>query len=155
MGHYGCHLDANSSPVTEKAELLIMVEAPGYNSWWQKQNGVTGVSNPIANGPSGDDDGDGLTNYSEFVAGVDPLSASSTFSCSIAPVSANSSQMQITFGPLVKGQTYTVKGTDSLTTGTWATVNIITPTAALPSTTVTVTNASGSARFYTVEIKKP
>ena len=140
--------DANNSPIVESAELLIMVAIPGYSDWWQKNNG-------IASGPAGDDDGDGLSNYFEYVAGLDPLLSSSTFIVLIAPVSGNPSQMQITYGPLIKGQTYTVKSTDSLTSGTWTSVDTFTPNAAAATKVVIVANAAVPTRFYIVAISKP
>lgn len=148
--------DANNIPIMESAELLILVEVPGYNAWWQKQNGYSTPLIPAINsGPAGDDDADGLSNYFEYVAGSDPLLSSSTFKVSVAPVSGNPSQMQITYGPLIKGQTYTVKSSDSLTSGTWTSDNTFTPNSAMTTKAVIVSNASTPARFYIVEIKMP
>jgi len=144
--------DANNAVVTETSELLIMVEVPGYNTWWQKQNGVTGVSPPIASGPAGDDDRDGLSNYFEYVAGLDPLSSGSTFSFSIAQAGGN---RLITFGPLTKGTTYTVKRTDALASGLWTSLQTVTPASATTSMTVTDTAVLNSNYFYTVGISKP
>ena len=150
--------DSNNLPVTETAELLLMVEVPGYNDWWQKQNGDAAAIPPIpaiATGPAGDDDGDGHTNYFEYVAGLDPLRASSNFRVSIAPPSAGSSQMHVTFGPLIKGKTYTVNGNESLDAETWTAVNSFTPTADMASTTISLTTPTGSTRFFMVQISKP
>ena len=155
--------DANNLPVMESAELLIFVEASGYNDWWQKQNGYTALGIPaIQSGPAGDDDGDGLSNFFEYVTGSDPLLASSDpllpgagLKVSIAPVTGNPSQMQIIYGPLITGQTYSVKCSDSLTPGTWTSVDTFTPNSAMTTKAVTVPNASMPTRFYTVEIKKP
>ncbi len=148
--------DENNSPITESAELIIFVETPGYNDWWQKQNGYSELNIPaIQFGPAGDDDGDGLSNYLEYVAGSDPLLSGSTFNISIAPVTGNPSQMEITYGPLIKGQTYTVKSTDSLTSGTWTTEDTFTPPSARTTRVVAVSNAFTPARFYTVVIQKP
>jgi hypothetical protein len=150
-------------PITESAELLLFVEAPGDNEWWQKQNGDTALGIPaIDSGPAGDDDGDGLSNLFEYVTNSDTLQSVSdprlpgaSFKVSIAPVSGNPSQMQITYGPLIKGQTYTVRSTDSLSSGTWASDNMFTPNSAMTTKVVTVTNASMLTRFYAVEINKP
>ncbi len=160
--------DTNNLPITETAELILFVEAPGYNEWWQQRNGYIALGIPaILSGPAGDDDGDGQTNYFEYVTGSDPLLHTSdprqpttdpvvpSFNVSISPVTGNPSQMQITYGPLIKGQTYAVKSTDSLTSGTWNTDNIFTPNSAMTKRVVTVSNASPTARFYSVEINMP
>jgi len=143
-------------PITESAELLLFVEAPGYNDWWQKQNGDTALGIPaIQSGPAGDDDGDGLSNLFEYVTNSNPLLPGASFTVSCAPVPGNPSQMQITYGPLIKGQTYTVKSSDSLTSGTWTSDNTFTPNTAMTTKAVIVSNASTPARFYIVEIKMP
>lgn len=161
--------DTNNLPITESAELLILVEVPGYNEWWQQQNGYTSLSLPaIQSGPAGDDDGDGLTNYFEYVTGSDPLLHTSdprqpnppdlvvpSFKVSMTPVTGNPSQMEIKYGPLIKGQTYTVRSTDSLGSGIWTSENTFTPNAAMTTRVVTVSSASTPARFYTVAITKP
>jgi len=166
---------SNNLPVTETAELLLMVEVPGYNDWWQKQNGNATLSIPaIQSGPAGDDDGDGLTNFFEFMTGSDPLLHTSdprnpnpidnngvqapvvpSFKLILEPVAGNPSQLQITYGPLIKGQTYTVRSSDSLSSGTWTSVDTFTPNAAMVTRVVTVSTPSTPARFYTVEIQKP
>jgi len=149
-------INTNNVPITESAELLIFVEAPGYNAWWQKQNGDTALSIPAINsGPAGDDDGDGLSNLFEYVTDSDPLQSGAGFSVSIAPVTGNPSQMQITYGPLIKGKTYTVKSADSLTSGTWASVNSFTAKSAATTNVIIVNSAVAPRCFYTVEISKP
>ena len=148
--------DAGGVPATETAELLIMVETPGYNGWWQKQNGYPELNIPeIQTGPAGDDDGDGHSNYFEYVVGTDPLLATSRFAVSILPASEDPSELEVTFGPLVKGQTYIVKASASLTPATWFPVETSTPNRSLESETVTIVPSTDSARFYTVEIIKP
>jgi hypothetical protein len=99
---------------TETAELMIMVEIPSYNDWWQKQAsyqrnpGGTLILDPNTNAaivvnefenslPGDDADGDGLNNYFEYVAGLDPMYGGSNFSVSVAP---SGRTRMLTFGPL-------------------------------------------------------
>jgi len=162
--------DANNLPITETSELILFVEAPGYNEWWQQQNGYTDLSvAAIQSGPAGDDDGDGLTNYFEYVTGSDPLLHTSdtrrpastpypfvaSFNCSIAPATGDPSKMQITYGPLIAGTTYTVKSSNSLTSGQWSVVgSSYTPNSAETTKTISFTMPA-STTFYTVAINKP
>jgi len=148
--------NTNNVPITETSELILFVEASDYNGWWQKQNGDTALGIPAINsGPAGDDDGDGLSNLFEYVTDSDPLLPGASFTVSCAPVPGNPSQTQITYGPLIKGQTYIVKSSDSLNSGTWTSDNTFTPNTAMTTKAVIVSNASTPARFYIVEIKMP
>jgi hypothetical protein len=86
------------------------------------------------------------------VAGLDPLSSGSTFTFLTAQ--AGGSRL-ITFGPLTKGTTYTVKRTDALASGVWTSLQTVTPASATTSMTVTDTTVLNSNYFYTVGISKP
>ena len=180
---------STNAPITETSELIIFVEAPGYNDWWQKRsipainadgsaildNKDKPIEIQLGSGPAGDDDGDGLTNFFEFVTGSNPqLHTSDTrnpnpvnattglqdsvvpsFNVSVEAVPGNPAQLQITYGPLIKGLTYTVKSTGSLSSGTWTSENTFAPTSDMAEKVLTLTSASTPSRFYTVEITKP
>ena len=99
----------------------------------------------VALNPSADDDGDGMSNAAELVAGTNPMSASSNFVASTSRPSANS--VTVTWTP-VAGRTYKVQATDNLTSGVWN--NLATGQT---SGSYTENSVSSSARFYRVVVE--
>lgn len=110
---------------------------------------------PNANAaPLLDPDNDGFNNLFEFTAGIVPTDALSVFHYRIESVAGFPAQKKLIFSPLVSGRTYTMK------TGTTLDAPMTTLTGSTSIDTgneraVTDTNATGSAKFYTVEIVKP
>ncbi len=135
----------NSAGFTTAALTLTVVSA--YTAW-AGQNG-------LVQGPQGDDDGDGNSNYFEFISGLDPTNATSAFSVRIAPVAGQPNQTAITFSPVVIGRTYTVKRSDSLTPGSWTPLSGSTASDVGNQRTVIDTGAAGVKGFYFVEISYP
>ena len=123
----------------------------GIGDDWQVQ--YFGLSNPNA-APLLDPDGDGHNNRFEFTAGIIPTDAASKFNWRIDPVPGFPNQKKLIFSPLVPGRSYTVKTATTLgvpmTPLTGSTF-----TDAGNERTVTDTNATGGAKFYSVEIVKP
>lgn len=109
----------------------------------------------LVQGPQGDDDEDGNSNYFEFIAGLDPRNTNSVFTLKITPVAGQPNQMAIHFGPIVIGRTYTVKRADSLTPGLWTPLSGSTSSEIGNQRTVIDTGASGVKAFYVVEIRYP
>ena len=109
----------------------------------------------LTQGPEGDDDGDGNSNYFEFVAGLVPNNAASTFKTTVAPVSGQANQMAIVFSPIISGRTYKVKSSDSLASGTWA--DLVNPIVSDAGDVRTIIDsaATGDRKFYVIEIINP
>ncbi|NDA67641.1 MAG: hypothetical protein EBY09_13535, partial [Verrucomicrobia bacterium] len=131
---------------TDTATLNIVVLS-AYTVWANQ--------NLLTQGPNGDDDGDGNTNYFEFIAGLDPKNPSSVFAVKIARVPGQSNQAAISFKPIVAGRTYTVKSSDSLASGTWTPLSGSTSSDVGNERTVTDTGATGAKKFYLIEISYP
>ena len=98
---------------------------------------------------SADPDGDGWTNAQEFASGTDPNDRTSLLKVDQMKISG--SDLLLSF-PTVSGKTYRVERSDTLQTGSWATVQ-----ADIPGTggTVQVADAAGAAqpkRFYRIVI---
>jgi hypothetical protein len=96
-----------------------------------------------------DDDGDGMTNLAEFVAGTAPNDANSLLRIvNITTVSPGSYQISWTSVP---GRRYRVWYRDALTSGAW---QLATADSILATGTITThTTATGSAqRFYKVQV---
>ena len=139
-------ITATNSGGSTTASLSIAVVS-AYTAWATQYH--------LVQGPNGDDDGDGNSNYFEFIAGLDPTNAGSAFTVKIAPVAGQMNQMAISFGPIVSGRTYTVKCSDTLTPGSWIPLSGSTSSDAGNVRTVVDTGAAGAKKFYIVEISSP
>ena len=135
----------NTGGSTDAALNLAVVSA--YSAWSTQYQ--------LTQGPEGDDDGDGNSNYFEFVAGLIPNNSASVFKTTAAPVSGQVNQMTIVFSPIISGRTYKIKSSDSLAPGTWTElVNPIVSDASDVRTAID-SSATGDRRFYVIEITAP
>jgi autotransporter-associated beta strand protein len=102
----------------------------------------------LGSGPADDNDGDGQSNATEYLAGTNPKNGASFFAATIVPASGN--QFTLTW-PSVPGKTYAIETSADLA-GSWARL-ISLPAASSPATSTdyTVTNIVGSM-FYRVAI---
>lgn len=126
--------------------------SPNIPDTWQVQ--YFGINNPDA-APGVDADGTGQTNLFKYIAGLNPLDPTSRFVVSIQPVSGQSGQKQIVFTPVVVGSTYTVVSNLSLSSSNWVALSSATQNDNGQQRTVTDLSASGSAKFYRVQISRP
>ena len=125
----------------------------GIDDDWQVQ--YFGLP-PNANaGPGLDFDGTGQTNLFKFIAGLNPLDASSRFVVRAQAVPSQPTQRQIIFSPIVPGRTYFVLFKDDMTAPTWTPLPNATFTDNGSERTVLDPSAPGPQRFYHVEITKP
>ena len=106
-------------------------------------------------GPLIDADGDGQTNAFEFTAGLIPTDANSRFTFTIAPVPGQPTQKALSFVPVVAGRSYTITAKSLLTAPTWSAITASAPSDNGTTRTITDLNASGTPKFYHVEITKP
>ena len=124
----------------------------GLDDDWQNQ--YFGLNNPNA-APTQDPDGDGQTNLFEFTAGLIPTSPASRFNLTLAPVTGQPTQKRAIFSPIVAGRTYSVEYRTSLTAGTWQPLTGTTQSDNGAERTITDTSATGTAKFYRVNVSKP
>jgi type VI secretion system Hcp family effector len=89
--------------------------------------------NPLVNDANGDLDGDGMTNYEEYVAGTDPGKATSNFRVSATQVDATTARLTWTSAA---GKTYEVKASAQVN-GTYSTIKTV-PSAGDGATSTTV-----------------
>jgi subtilisin-like proprotein convertase family protein len=128
------------------AWVSIMVVSP-YAAW-SAQYGVLQAS-------EGDDDGDGNSNYFEFVAGLVPTNAGSVFKTSVSSVPGQPNQRAIVFSPVISGRTYTVKSSESLQPATWIPLSGSTSSDNGNERTVIDTAVTEAKKFYVIEIHYP
>ncbi|MGP8198824.1 MAG: hypothetical protein ACLQU4_04905 [Limisphaerales bacterium] len=102
------------------------------------------VSNALS-AANADPDGDGASNWAEYVAGTNPLDSTSVFQ--LQPGGSSSSSSFTLQWPSVVNKSYTVQSSSSLTSGSWTTLatNIVGNGQTMQWTD---SNGIGQARFY-------
>jgi hypothetical protein len=78
------------------------------------------AANPGVTDPNADNDGDGLTNYQEMLAGTDPRSGANRFQITLT--AGNGGNIQITFRSVI-GKTYRLEYRNDLIAGNWQTLS--------------------------------
>ena len=94
-----------------------------------------------------DYDGDGLTNFQEFLAGTNPQSAASRLFITGSFESTNSIRLQFN---AVSNVTYNFQSRVSLSTGSW--IQLANVPAALSNRSITITNTATPMKFYRVVV---
>ena len=124
----------------------------GIDDAWQVR--YFGMNNPQA-GPNVDADGTGQTNLFKYLADLNPLDPNSRFVLAISAVPGQPGARTLAFSPVYSGRTYTVQFTDSLTQANWTTLSNAPVSVSGTTETVTDPNATGSRRFYRVQVSMP
>ena len=135
----------NTGGSTPTSLSIAVVSA--YTAWSTQYN--------LVQGPTGDDDGDGNSNYLEFVAGLVPTNASSVFKISVSSVPGQPSQRAIVMSPIISGRTYTVKSSESLQPANWIPLSGSTSCDNGNERTVIDTAANEAKKLYVIEISIP
>lgn len=100
---------------------------------------------------TGDSDGDGMTNYQEFLAGTNPKDGASRLAATLARPNA-AAPFTVTW-PSVPGKQYTILYQNALG-GTWQTLATV-PAASAPATSTNYPDAASAGlgqRFYKVQV---
>ena len=101
-----------------------------------------------------DPDHDGVPNWQEYLAGTNPLDASSQLKFSHVSALGKSSTVLAFQWETVIGRAYAIEATSALNGGTWATVSdIYQGNGAIQ--TFNQTNLTGTARFYRLRLQNP
>jgi subtilisin-like proprotein convertase family protein len=136
---------SNTGGTTTAALNLAVISV--YSAWSTQYQ--------LTQGPEGDDDGDGYSNYFEFVADLIPNNAASVFKTTVTHVSGQANQMAIVYGPIADGRTYELKSSDSLAPGSWTALSGSTSSGLGNERKVIDTEATGTKKYYRVEINYP
>ena len=139
-------ITATNTGGSTPASVSITVISP-YAAWAAQYG--------LVQGPEGDDDGDGNSNYFEFVAGLVPTNAGSVFKTTVSSVPGQPSQRAIVISPIISGRTYTVKSSESLSPPTWISISNPPVSNAGNVRTVIDTAATEAKKFYVIEISNP
>ncbi len=125
----------------------------GIDDWWQHDH--FGADNPLA-APDMDPDGDRQDNLFEFTAGLDPTNPLSRFLLRIEPVPGQPLHKNLVFGPVVAGRSYGVLHSADPAAPAWLPLPGSPPTSDDgDQRTVTDTDATGSVKFYRIQVSRP
>jgi hypothetical protein len=104
------------------------------------------------NSRAGDDaDGDGMTNFQEYLAGTDPQNSASALR--ITAVSRSGSSIVVSFSA-VAGKPYRLEYKNAITDSTWLMVSDLTPNST-GIAQITDSSVTGITRFYLVRLLLP
>ena len=102
-----------------------------------------------------DVDGTGQTNLFKYIAGLDPLDATSRFVLKAAEVPSQPGQKNLVFSPVVAGRTYTVVAKTDLLSPTWTPINGSVPIDAGSQRTITILPRVGRASSIRCRLPSP
>jgi len=124
--------------------LAVDTDGDGMPNDWEEANNL----DPDVNDANGDSDGDGVSNYDEFVARTNPGSATSRLA--IASTSGLADREFRWYS--VSGQYYAVQTRTNILTGSWTTLldNI---SATPPMNTVTVPVSTARSSYYRITLE--
>src|SRR6202453_2546028 len=131
----------------------VSVTVASANPYLTTNVSSTNTSSPTVKvlDPNADDDGDGVSNLAESIAGTNPLDNSDYFHVTgITSTGSNSVQVTWASKPNIN---YQVESSPDITSGFSPVSPVITGTSA--STSWTDTSASGARKFYHVKIVTP
>ncbi len=113
--------------------------------------GMWAQAYPVLNPAFGnrDSDGDGMTDFQEFLSDTDPTAPNS--SLRILQIARAQNVTSIRFGPIRLGRVYSIYCTPSLLTPAWQKIGQVTPSASAPFTWFDDANGSQPC-FYRVEV---
>jgi uncharacterized repeat protein (TIGR01451 family) len=113
-------------------------------AWWANFYFGTNANGYVDG--SADADGDGYSNFAEYVLGTDPTDATSHLNFTVSSVSSNA--IEVSFAPWQGGRSYQLQGTADLTSPVWITLTNNYTVGTNGSGTFTVTPDGSSGPFY-------
>ncbi len=122
-------------------------DGDGLPDWWELRNDLDPHSAADDNGTLGDPDGDGFSNYEEFLAGTSPVDANSFLALR---QTLTGRLVTLTFSPLI-GRSYTVYYADDVSANVWHPLRNF----SLVSSTSPIAvyeQASRRARYYKLQV---
>ena len=119
---------------------------PAYTVWAGNIFSPAQLMNPAISGPNADPDGDGFSNYQEFIAGTNPLDATSHLQLNLVPPTFGTNALLLMLNA-VSNKSYTIQCRSNLVSNTWQKFQDI-PTAASNSVLQLPVNPTNASQFF-------
>ncbi len=113
-------------------------------AWWANFYFGTNVDGSVSG--AADPDGDGYSNFAEYVFGTDPTDAMSHLSFVVSPLSSN--EVAVTFSPCQGGRSYQLQTAADLTIPLWTTLTNGFTLNTNGSGTFVLTQSNAAPAFY-------
>ena len=132
------------------AMMWVYIAAQDYPTngsvpaWWANFYFGTNVNGSVSG--SADPDGNGYSNYADYVFGADPTEAASRLSFTVTPASNN--VLSVTFSPWQGGRAYQLQAAADLADPVWTTLTNGYTVGTNGSGVFTVTQTNSIASFY-------
>ncbi len=128
----------------------------GIANWWRLQYFSSSSATDSTSCATCDADGTGQNNLFKYVAGLNPFDPTAVFTLQIAAVTNASSQVNLTFSPVVSARTYAAQSATSPVGGSYSNLtSIVGPQTNGNQVTITDTNPVGPQKFYRIKITYP
>ncbi|HTA31148.1 MAG TPA: hypothetical protein VK731_11725, partial [Candidatus Cybelea sp.] len=141
---------ATNKFLVANAMMWVYNAAQDYSSngavpaWWANFYFGTNANGSV-NG-SEDPDGDGYSNYAEYVLGTDPTDATSHLNFAVSPLSSN--EVAVTFSPCQGGRAYQILTSTNLSNPLWITLTNGFTVNTNGSGTFTLAQTNGAPAYY-------
>jgi hypothetical protein len=148
-GDFNRTVDAFAGGVSVLA--LADGDGDGIPDWWLEQyfDHADGQEEDLSRA-NDDADGDGMTNYEEFLAGTDPTDTDSALTIQITTTAVSQSQVVLSW-PAQAGKNYRVQFRDDVAAGDWQ--NLTTPVQVVGGQGRVTMTRTNDARVFRVRLE--
>jgi hypothetical protein len=146
-GNYTLRLSVGDGAFVSSDDIMVSVSGDALAAWKQQHFNEAELEDPAISGNGADPDGDGLTNYEEFIARTDPRDEESRLEiAAIEMLAGNGVELRF---EAVAGRSYSVLHRDSLDAGPWNRLGDVEPVATTQMVVVEDPDNPGAAvRYY-------
>ncbi len=143
--------NARVSGVQVRKIADVFSDADGISDWWRLAyfNHATGSALDLSRG-NDDADGDGMSNYAEYLCGTDPLNAQSVFK--IATVNPSTTNVQVKWTTVTNHSYQLQRRSDLGASGSWTNIGFSIPGTGTNASQVDTAAPAAASQYYRVRL---